>query len=155
MANSGVISYIALGSNIGEREENLDTAIDLLHHAESIEVKGVSAYYNTAPVGYINQPDFLNAVVAVKTVLDPHALLEICQDIEKKLKRIRTIRWGPRIIDVDILLYGDKVIDDTELTIPHPRMHERDFVLTPLCDIAPEVIHPVLGVTMDELRKKN
>ena len=151
MTGKMAIAYIALGSNIGNREENLNNAIEMLRQNEGVEVKQISSYINTAPVGFTEQPDFLNAVVEVKTSLCPHKLLEICSDIEKNLKRERIIHWGPRTIDLDILLYDDLVLNDADLIIPHPRMHERDFVLKPLKEIAPKAFHPVLRKNIEDI----
>ena len=151
MTGKIVTAYIALGSNIGNREENLNNAIEMLKQNEGVEVKLVSTYINTAPVGFTEKPHFLNAGVEVKTSLYPHKLLEICSDIEKKLKRERSIHWGPRTIDLDILLYEDLVLNDADLIIPHPRMHEREFVLKPLKEIAPKALHPVLKKTIEDI----
>ncbi|MDK2800431.1 MAG: 2-amino-4-hydroxy-6-hydroxymethyldihydropteridine diphosphokinase [Clostridiales bacterium] len=148
------IVYLGIGSNMGDRQANLDAAVDMLRCMEGIEVKAVSPFYHTAPVGYTEQPDFLNGAVEVETILSPHELLKVCQRIEKKLKRVRTIRWGPRTIDVDILLYNHLVMQDENLVIPHPRMHEREFVLKPLNDIAPHVIHPVYKISIREIYMK-
>jgi len=123
----------------------------MLNLANDVEITAVSSYINTAPVGYTDQPDFLNAAVEVKTTLSAKELLEICKYIEKELKRERIIRWGPRIIDLDILLYGDLIQNEEALTIPHPRMHEREFVLKPLNEIAPQAFHPVLKQTISEI----
>jgi len=151
VGDNSVTAYIGLGSNIGEREKNLNTAIDMLNETPGIEVLQVSSYINTAPVGYTQQPDFLNAVAEIKTKLQPDELLKICMDIESKLKRKRIIRWGPRTIDLDILLYGEQIINDENLVIPHPRMHEREFVLRPLAEIAPKAFHPVIKKTVAEI----
>lgn len=144
-------AYIGIGSNMGDREENLNSAIDLLKQEAGIVVTAVSSYINTAPVGYTDQPDFLNAVIEIATTLIPQALLEVCLNIEKKLKRVRLIHWGPRTIDLDILLYDDLIINEPNLIIPHPRMHEREFVLKPLKEIAPNAFHPVLKKTIAEI----
>ncbi len=144
-------AYIGLGSNMGNREENLDRAIALLDGTGKIRVTAVSSYYNTAPVGYLQQEDFLNAVAEIKTGLTANELLKVCNSIELELKRERIIRWGPRTIDLDILLYGDMIINEEKLTIPHPRMNERKFVLEPLSEIAPRVLHPVYNKTVGEL----
>lgn len=144
-------AYIGLGSNIGDRKEHLDRAIALLKNNKSIRVTAVSAYLNTTPVGYTEQPDFLNAVAELETGLSPHELLEQCNRIEQELKRKRIIHWGPRTIDLDILLFGGLVLKDELLTVPHPRMHEREFVLKPLSEIAPDVVHPVYNRKISEL----
>lgn len=144
-------AYIGLGSNIGNREENLNKAVEMLRNAVGIRVTAVSTYFNTAPVGYTEQPDFLDAVAEIKTSLTAYELLIICSDIEKKLKRERIIHWGPRTIDLDILLFGSYILNEEMLTIPHPRMLEREFVLKPLNEIAPEMIHPVCNKSISEL----
>ena len=136
------IAYLSLGSNIGNREDNLRRAIKLIAKDESTRVSEVSSLYSTAPVGYEDQPDFLNAVAVVETVLSPRKLLSLCAKIEDILGRKRTIRWGPRVIDIDILLYDNINMQDNDLIIPHPRMMERAFVLVPLADIAPDLVLP-------------
>ncbi|MFA6682386.1 MAG: 2-amino-4-hydroxy-6-hydroxymethyldihydropteridine diphosphokinase [Sphaerochaeta sp.] len=155
MTGSNVTAYLALGSNIGDREEHLNTAIEMLSKKEDIKVTRVSTFLNTEPVGYTDQPDFLNAVVEIQTDLDPYALLETCNQIEQALKRKRVIHWGPRTIDVDILLFGSLILDEEKLTIPHPRMLEREFVLKPLCEIAPEAVHPIKRKRIGELFSQN
>jgi len=151
MSASQITAYIGIGSNIEDRKKNLDRAIELLNLANDVEVTTVSSYINTAPVGYTDQPDFLNAAVEVKTTLAAKDLLEICKNIEKELKRERIIRWGPRTIDLDILLYGDLIQNEENLTIPHPRMHEREFVIKPLNEIAPQAFHPVLKQAISDI----
>lgn len=153
MGNNSVTAYIGLGSNIGDREKNLDSAIDMLRETPCVKILQVSSYINTAPVGYTEQPDFLNAVVEINTTLKPDELLKACMDIEARLKRKRLIRWGPRTIDLDILLYGKQIINNENLIIPHPRMHEREFVLKPLSEIAPNAFHPILNKTVAEILK--
>ncbi len=147
-------AYIGLGSNIGDRAENLKRAIDFLKTKEGFEVKKGSSYYETKPVGFKEQGWFLNAVVEVETSLSPEGILRVCQEIEDEMGRKRGVRWGPRIIDLDILLYGDSIIDREDLKIPHPLMHNRKFVLVPLVEIAPEVIHPVLKKTVSSLLRE-
>ncbi|AZO94820.1 2-amino-4-hydroxy-6-hydroxymethyldihydropteridine diphosphokinase [Halocella sp. SP3-1] len=151
MSGIDVTTYIGLGSNIGNREENLNQAVDMLRNAAGIKVTAVSTYFNTAPVGYMEQPDFLNAVVEASIDFTVYELLELCRNIEKKLKRERITHWGPRTIDVDILIFGDLILEDEMLIIPHPRMHEREFVLKPLNEIAPGVIHPVCNKSISKL----
>lgn len=148
-----VTAYIGLGSNMGRRKENLDCALEMLRQSEGVEITAVSAYLNTAPVGYTDQPDFLNAAAEVKTHLPPLELLILCNKIEASLKRERIIHWGPRTIDLDILLYGNEIINTERLVIPHPRMHEREFVLKPLNEIASQVMHPVFKQTVGDLFK--
>ena len=128
-------AYLSIGSNMGEREENPRSAIDLLNADEAIEVTKCANIYETEPVGYDDQPYFLNTCLELKTSLDPYSLLKVCQKIENDLHRVRIIRNGPRTIDLDILLYDDLISYDPILTIPHPRMYERAFVLYPLKDI--------------------
>ncbi|HEY3742511.1 MAG TPA: 2-amino-4-hydroxy-6-hydroxymethyldihydropteridine diphosphokinase [Bryobacteraceae bacterium] len=142
--------YLALGSNLGDREQNLEQAIRSLAH-EPIELIRSSSIYETAPMILENQPWFLNQVIEVRTALFPLQLLHIAQRIELELGRKRMIANGPRTIDIDVLLYGRTVMASKELTIPHPRMAERRFVLEPLVEIAPDLKHPVLKQKMTEL----
>ncbi|WP_330601064.1 2-amino-4-hydroxy-6-hydroxymethyldihydropteridine diphosphokinase [Caproicibacter fermentans] len=151
MSGSLVTAYIGLGSNLGDREAHLNRAVEMLENTSGVRVIKVSAYFNTAPVGYTEQPDFLNAVAEIETSLTAYELLGICCGIEKTLKRERIVHWGPRTIDLDILLFGNLVLNDASLTIPHPRMLEREFVLKPLNEIAPERIHPVCSKSIREL----
>jgi 2-amino-4-hydroxy-6-hydroxymethyldihydropteridine diphosphokinase len=145
-------AYIALGSNLGERELNLLRAVAEIGKLPSCRITGLSQFYETSPVGVTDQPLFLNAVLRVATGLSPHDLLDRLQHIENAVfARTRAVRWGPRTIDLDLLLYGSEVIKDDALTVPHPHMAERLFVLRPLCDIAPDLMHPVLGVRISEL----
>lgn len=131
--------FLGLGSNIEPRKENLEEAFKMLSNFMGVHHFKVSPLYETKPVGYLDQADFMNAVVVFETELDPYEVLGLCQEVENALKRVRKIRWGPRTIDVDVLLYGDLVLSDEALTIPHPRMHERAFVLEPLIALSPEV----------------
>ena len=133
-------AYLALGSNLGDRAGNLQYAVDALHEAPGVEVTDVSRVYETAPVGGPPQAAYLNAVVVVDTTLDPYALLALAQRIELDAHRVRIERWGPRTLDVDMLLYDDVHSDDPDLTLPHPRMWERGFVLAPLRDVAPTLV---------------
>jgi 2-amino-4-hydroxy-6-hydroxymethyldihydropteridine diphosphokinase len=143
------IAYIGIGSNVGDREANCRKAIELL--AEAGRVISVSSLYYTEPVGYKEQEDFINAVVSLETDLSARELLDACHAIEDRLGRKRTLRWGPRTIDLDILLYGDLMMSQPDLVIPHPLMATRKFVLAPLAEIAPEVVHPVLRKTAAQL----
>jgi 2-amino-4-hydroxy-6-hydroxymethyldihydropteridine diphosphokinase len=135
---TGLRAYLALGSNLGDRLEHLQHAINELAHHRDVDVVAVSDVYATDPVGGPEQGEFLNAVVAIETTLAPHALLGVAKRIERSAGRVRTVRWGPRTLDVDVLLYDDVRVDDDDLVVPHPRMWERDFVLVPLRDVAPE-----------------
>lgn len=139
-----VAAYIALGSNIEPREGNLSTAIEKLASHPKIEVVKQSAIYETVPKGFANQEDFLNMVIAIETSLSVEALLDLCQAIELDLKRVRTIKNGPRTIDLDILMYGDAVVETQRLILPHPRLHERAFVLFPFAEVAADLTVPRL-----------
>lgn len=130
--------YLSLGTNIGEREENLKKAVRMLNENKSISIESISSIYETAPVGYVDQPAFLNIALLIQTNLNAMEMLDVCQSIENSLGRVRDIRWGPRIIDLDILLYNDENIETDRLIVPHPRMFERAFVLVPLLEIANE-----------------
>ena len=130
-------AYLGIGSNLGDRMEQLQQAVDDLAAAEGVDVAAVSPVYETAPVGGPAQPEYLNAVVAVDTDRTPRALLELARAIEAHGERIRTVRWGPRTIDVDVLLVGDERVDEPDLVVPHPRMTERAFVVVPLADLDP------------------
>jgi 2-amino-4-hydroxy-6-hydroxymethyldihydropteridine diphosphokinase len=138
-----VRAYLGLGSNLGDRHGNLRKALAMLDAREGIDVAEASTFIETDPVGGPEgQPKFVNAAVAVDTTLSPRELLGACQEVERALGRERgpdEVRWGPRTIDIDILLYGKQVVDEPDLRIPHPRMHEREFVLVPLAQIAPEI----------------
>ncbi len=145
------IAYIALGSNLGKREDNLRRALAALAAREGIAVRRVSPFLETAPVGGPPQGPFLNAAAELETTLEPPELLAVLHQVERELGRERTVRWGPRTIDLDLLLYGERVIDEQGLRLPHPRMHERRFVLDPLSQIAPDARHPILDRTVREL----
>lgn len=142
---------IGLGTNLGERKKNLDNAIELLNAHEAIIIEKVSSIYETKPVGYAKQGKFLNMVIKGKTELNPLALLDACQAIEKDLGRVDTIVNGPRIIDLDILVFNKENRQLDNLRIPHPRMHERAFVLIPLHEISPDFIIPTSGKEVADL----
>jgi len=141
--------YLSLGSNVGDREDHLRSAITRL---ESIaRVISVSSFYETEPMEVTNQPWFLNCAVKVETTKMPKQFMAAVLEIEQEMGRLRTMKKGPRTIDIDILLFGDAVVDSPEVTIPHPAMHERRFVLEPLVEIAPEARHPVFKKTVSEM----
>jgi 2-amino-4-hydroxy-6-hydroxymethyldihydropteridine diphosphokinase len=144
--------YLGLGTNLGDRPGNLGQAMEKLRGCCTIEQ--VSQCYETKPVGYEDQPDFLNLTCCVATVLPPFPLLQNLKDIEQQMGRRASFRNAPRVIDIDMLFFDDLIMDSPELTIPHPRMSERAFVLVPLADIAPELVHPVLHLTIREILQK-
>ena len=141
--------YLTLGTNLGDRLANLRAAIDAF--PPSIVHRQSSHIYETPPWGYTDQPAFLNMAVKCETDLDAASLLKRLKQIEVQIGRQQSFRWGPRLIDMDILFYDDLVLESESLTIPHPRLHERAFVLVPLADIAPDLIHPVFQKTIVEL----
>lgn len=138
-------AFVGIGSNLGDRESHLRRALELLAAEEGIEVVAVSALRETEPVGPVEQGPFLNGAVHVETELRPRELLERLLDIEERLGRVRRERFGPRTIDLDLLVYGGEVVDDPGLTLPHPRLHERRFALEPLAELAPGLIVPGRG----------
>jgi 2-amino-4-hydroxy-6-hydroxymethyldihydropteridine diphosphokinase len=142
--------FLSLGSNLGDRAKNLNDAIAALGHA-SVQVVRVSSVYETEPVDYLDQPWFLNCVVEAETELGALELLRALRGIEAQLGSKKLIAKGPRLIDIDILFYGNEVIDTPELQVPHPRMHLRRFVLEPLAEIAPQFRHPILGLSAAEM----
>lgn len=147
-----VTAYIALGSNLGDREANIRSALLMLDKLDGIGVRKTSTLFeNSAIGGPIGAPDFLNAAAEIETTLDARELLGCLLDVERSLGRARREKWAPREIDLDLLLYGDRIIDEDGLTVPHPLMHARRFVLKPLAEIAPRAVHPVYRKTIAEL----
>ena len=142
-------AFVALGSNLDDPAAHVRGGLAALARLPHTRVTAQSSLYRTAPVGYADQPDFVNAVAAIETTLAPHALLEALLDIERAHGRVRTYRNAPRTLDLDVLLYDDVVVDDENLTIPHPRLHERAFVLLPLAEIAPQRLVPGCGTVAD------
>jgi len=147
-----VVAYVALGSNLGDRAAHLARALDALGRTSGVALVETSPLYETQPVGPPGQGPYLNAVAALRTTLGPRALLERCLAIEDEAGRKRgPVRNAPRVLDLDLLLYADRRVDEPGLTVPHPRLHERGFVLEPLRDVAPHLVHPVLGETVEAL----
>ncbi|HET6421372.1 MAG TPA: 2-amino-4-hydroxy-6-hydroxymethyldihydropteridine diphosphokinase [Geobacteraceae bacterium] len=145
-------AYIALGSNLGDRELNMLRGIAEIGKLPGTRITALSGFYDTQPVGPVEQDNFLNAALRIETSLSPHQLLSELQRIETEtFGRKRTVRWGPRSIDLDILFYGNLVIAGEDLTIPHPCLHERRFVLAPLVEIAPGLVHPGIGRSLAEI----
>lgn len=146
-----IVAYLGLGSNVGDREEYIEQAVFLLEKYRALTVTKRSSNYETEAEGGKPQPPFINAVVELRTKLSPQKLLDVCQEIETALGRERETEWGPRTIDIDILLYGDEIVSDENLQVPHPLMHERLFVLMPLREIASGLLHPVLEKSINSL----
>ncbi|MDP2277276.1 MAG: 2-amino-4-hydroxy-6-hydroxymethyldihydropteridine diphosphokinase [Nitrospirota bacterium] len=144
------IAYISIGSNLGDREENCRQAIKLIEK-NGIAVRKQSRMYETEPWGIKDQPKFINMAIEVETDKEPEELLRILKEIEKEIGRTETVKWGPRIVDLDILFYDDLILKIPSIEIPHPLLHEREFVLKSLCEIAPDKKHPVTGTTVKEM----
>jgi 2-amino-4-hydroxy-6-hydroxymethyldihydropteridine diphosphokinase len=138
-------AYVGLGANLGPREQTLHRAVELVNAAAEVDVLAVSELRETEPVGVVDQPRFLNGAVLLDTTLSPGALLDLLLEVERSLGRVRGERWGPRVVDLDLLLYGDEVIDEPGLHVPHPRLHERRFVLEPLAELDPQLEIPGRG----------
>jgi len=148
-------AFLSIGSNKGEKKENLNQAIDCLNQHKMIRVIEVSSFYRTQPQNFEDQDWFINAALKIETPAGPEELLDILKLIEHSLdKEGKSFRFGPRIIDLDIILYQNLILKTDRLEIPHPRMQERCFVLRPMCDIEAKIIHPVLNKTMEQLLKK-
>jgi dihydropteroate synthase/2-amino-4-hydroxy-6-hydroxymethyldihydropteridine diphosphokinase len=141
--------FLSIGTNLGERQENLQRAIDAL--GEVMAVESISPIYETAPWGKTDQPDFLNACLSGQTDLKPRELLDSCKEIERRLGRQPGSHWGPRLIDIDIVIYGDQIVDEEKLQLPHPQLGQRAFVLAPLADIAPDLVHPQNSQTITDM----
>ncbi|MFZ2446474.1 MAG: 2-amino-4-hydroxy-6-hydroxymethyldihydropteridine diphosphokinase [Syntrophobacteraceae bacterium] len=142
---------IGLGSNQGDSVRTCLDVIELLRKHPAVYMFGASSLYRTKPVGFAGQAWFINAAVVFETALEPRPLLELLLDIENNYGRVRTLRWGPRTLDLDMLYYGDRKVDLPDLVAPHPRLHERLFVLAPLAEIEPGWVHPVLGLSVQEM----
>jgi 2-amino-4-hydroxy-6-hydroxymethyldihydropteridine diphosphokinase len=138
-------AYVGLGANLGPREETLRRALELLRRSPGVDVLAVSELRETEPVGVIEQPRFLNGAAALQTSLSARELLDLLLEVERTLGRVRDERWGPRLIDLDLLLYGAETIDEPGLDLPHPRLHERRFALEPLAELDPELVIPGRG----------
>jgi 2-amino-4-hydroxy-6-hydroxymethyldihydropteridine diphosphokinase len=146
-----VVAYIGLGANLGDPRQQLQEAMAKLAAAEEIELLRASSFYRTPPLGPPDQPWYVNAVIKVRTRLTPEELLRVLHRVEQELGRVRREYWGPRVIDLDLLLYNGVILSGADLCLPHPEMHRRSFVLVPLAEIAPQAWHPVFFQTAAEL----
>jgi 2-amino-4-hydroxy-6-hydroxymethyldihydropteridine diphosphokinase len=151
---NGIICYIGVGSNLGNALKNCQYAVESLSRSKGIEITRFSSFYKTEPVGIENQNLFINAVIEIKTVLSAHNLFQSLQNIEKNMGREREVKGGPRIIDLDLLFYGQEVIQDADLIVPHTEIQKRRFILEPLCEIASYFIHPAFGVSIRGLKDR-
>jgi 2-amino-4-hydroxy-6-hydroxymethyldihydropteridine diphosphokinase len=147
--------YLGLGSNIGDKVANCLLALEEISASDRNHIHAVSSLYKTEPIGYQDQDWFINCVAEVSTTLPPRPVHAFLQGIEKRMGREKTVPMGPRIIDLDILFYGNEIVDEADLTIPHPRLHERGFVLVPLAELAPDLLHPLLQTTVRDFLKKS
>ena len=147
----GHIAYIGIGSNLGDKADQCEKAISEILKVDRHKLLAKSSFFKTQPMGYISQDWFVNGVIKIETNLEPIDLLRTLKTIESNLGRLKTFRWGPRLIDLDILFFDEREIQTEELQVPHPLIHERQFVLIPLVEIDPGLIHPVLGKTVQEL----
>ena len=145
-----VVAFLALGANLGNPRDQLDSAVDRLREA-GLGVERRAPIYRSKPLGPAEQPDFLNTVLEVRTDLEPFELLDLCLGVENEMGRVRAVRWGPRVVDIDIALYGETIVDHPRLRIPHPELHRRRFVLAPLADLAPDACVPGQKQTVREL----
>jgi 2-amino-4-hydroxy-6-hydroxymethyldihydropteridine diphosphokinase len=145
------LAYVGLGANIGPREVTLQRALGLLAQADEVDVLAVSQLHETDPVGVVDQPRFLNGVAEVETTLPPRALLDLLLEVERSLGRVRAERWGPRTVDLDLLVYGTETVDEPGLRVPHPRLHERRFALEQLAELNPDLEVPGLGPVSEAL----
>lgn len=143
-------AYLSLGSNMGERAETLRSALAALEK-KGLEILAVSSFIETAPYGKTDQAAFVNCAAKIRTAHTARGLLKITMETEAELGRVRLVRWGPRIIDIDIVFFGQEIINEPDLTVPHYDLHNREFVLGPLCELEPDFVHPVLKVTLSEL----
>jgi len=148
-------AYVGLGANLGSREETLGRAVELIGQAPGVDVVAVSELRETDPVGVLEQPRFLNGAVALETTLTARELLDLLLDVERELGRVRAERWGPRVLDLDLLLYGDETLDERGLRVPHPRLHERRFALEPLAELDPDLAIPARGRVSELLARIN
>jgi len=146
-----VVAYVGLGANLGPREITLLRAVDLIAATEGVDALEVSQLRETEPVGVADQPPFLNGAVRIETSLEPRALLDALLEIERSLGRVRGERWGPRTLDLDLLVYGSETVDEPGLRVPHPRLHERRFALEPLAELDPDLAVPGLGRVSEAL----
>ena len=144
-------AFIGAGANLGEPVRQIRQAQDALQKSLGIKFLGASSLYRTQPVGSVEQPPFINAVFSLEPEIGPQELLSLLLEIEQKMGRVRKERWGPRVIDLDLLFFGGEIIKEPSLEVPHPRLHERRFVLAPLAEIAPDFVHPVIKKSVSEL----